>query len=226
MSEVKQDKVIVSLSGGLDSTVLLYSLVSTRGAQNVKALTVDYGQRHRREIDHARKITDTIGVEHRVVDLSPLRALMWNSALTNDEVDVPKGHYEDESMKQTVVPNRNMLLLSVAAVWAISEGANTIAYAAHAGDDAIYPDCRTVFANAMEGALGLCHSTPIVLERPFVNRRKEDLVTLGRVLGVPFEETWSCYEGGLRHCGLCGTCCERKEAFSVAGVNDRTEYLA
>lgn len=129
-------------------------------------------------------------------------------------------------MKATVVPNRNMILLSLAAGHALSIGFDTIAYAAHAGDHTIYPDCRPEFANAMETALNLADWEPLRLHRPFVNLTKKDLVQLGDQLGAPLHKTWSCYAGRDLHCGKCGTCVERKEAFSLANITDPTKYEA
>ena len=128
-------------------------------------------------------------------------------------------------MKSTVVPNRNMIMLSLAAARAIAVGADGVAYAAHSGDHAIYPDCRPEFADAVAAALRICHYTPIELERPFVDMTKADIVRLGAELGVDFSKTWSCYKGGEKHCGKCGTCVERREAFRLAGVPDPTEYM-
>ena len=154
------------------------------------------------------------------------RQLFGKSSLTDAETEVPEGGYREENMKSTVVPNRNMIMISVAAARAIAIGAGSVAYAAHSGDHAIYPDCRPEFADALAGALRLCHYFPIGLERPFVGMTKADIVRLGADLGVDFSKTWSCYKGGERHCGKCGTCAERKEAFRLAGIPDPTEYDA
>ncbi|MCB1120019.1 MAG: 7-cyano-7-deazaguanine synthase, partial [Verrucomicrobiae bacterium] len=137
---------------------------------------------------------------------------------------VPHGHYEEENMKSTVVPNRNMILLSVATGWAVSLKADCVSYAAHAGDHAIYPDCREEFADALDKTMRLADWQEIYLNRPFVSWTKADIVRRGAELNVPFEKTWSCYEGGDQHCGRCGTCIERREAFHLAGVADPTEY--
>jgi 7-cyano-7-deazaguanine synthase len=146
------------------------------------------------------------------------------SSLMRDGVPVPEGHYEDESMKSTVVPNRNMILLSIATAWSIASGLQGVAYAAHSGDHAIYPDCRPAFADAMNEAIRLCDYSSQELVRPFVSLTKADIVRVGASLGVPFEKTWSCYNGRKLHCGKCGTCVERIEAFELAGVPDPTEY--
>jgi len=214
-------KTVVLASGGLDSTILLYYLLDRR--HELRALSIDYGQRHRRELQAAGNVCRRAGVEHRIADLNAVRPLLAGSALT-DNVDVPEGHYAEESMKATIVPNRNMILLSIAIGWAVSLKYDGVAYAAHAGDHSIYPDCRPEFVDAMERAAGLCDWQPIAIHRPFVGKTKADLVRIGVELDVPFELTWSCYKGGAAHCGKCGTCVERHEAFERAGVNDPTVY--
>jgi len=146
------------------------------------------------------------------------------SALVNKDVAVPDGHYEDENMKQTVVPNRNMIMLSVAIGHAVAEEFDAVAYAAHGGDHAIYPDCRPEFANAVAQCALLCDWRQIELLRPFINMTKADIAARGAELGVPFDLTWSCYKGREKHCGTCGTCVERREAFQLGSVSDPTEY--
>lgn len=221
--------VILSFSGGLDSTVLLWYLVKQLKVE-VRALSVNYGQRHNKELVAASELARIIGVEHKVIDLSVLRSIMGGSSQTSD-LAVPLGHYEEESMRQTVVPNRNMILLALAGAWAVSVKADGIAYAAHGGDHAIYPDCRPEFTQAMQAAFQLCDWHKVELYRPFLGVRdispsmtKADIVRMGERLGVPFEKTWSCYQGNSVHCGRCGTDVERREAFQVAGVTDPTTY--
>jgi 7-cyano-7-deazaguanine synthase len=214
--------VVVLLSGGLDSTTLCAYMEDQR--YEVKALTVIYGQRHRREILAAQKIAEHCRWDHRIVDLQELLPLLAGSSQTDLRVPVPHGHYADDTMRVTVVPNRNMLLLSVAAAYAISCGVKTIAYAAHMGDHAQYPDCRVEFITAMQRALRLCHYEPLILHAPFAYYSKSDIVRIGSQLGVPFGLTYSCYEGEELHCGQCGTCVERKEAFTLASVADPTMY--
>jgi 7-cyano-7-deazaguanine synthase len=215
---------VLILSGGIDSTVLLAHLLAE--GREVFALSVDYGQRHRRELDAAKAICAHYGVKHQVADLRALAPLFGANALTDSHVDVPEGHYEEASMKSTVVPNRNMLLISVAASWAMSLKASSVAYGAHGGDHAIYPDCRPAFAEALDKAIRLADWHEVVLERPFVGMDKAAIVRRGAELGAPLHLTWSCYVGGSRHCGKCGTCVERKEAFAKAGVKDPTDYVA
>ncbi|MGJ8651906.1 MAG: 7-cyano-7-deazaguanine synthase QueC [Opitutaceae bacterium] len=216
-------KTVLIYSGGLDSTVLLYHLRAA--GHKVHALTIDYGQRHRCELDHAANICNGLGIPHQIADLSSIQPLLAGNSLTSPEIEVAEGHYTEESMKSTVVPNRNMILLSVATGHALSIGAEKVAYAAHSGDHAIYPDCRNEFADAMATAIELCDWNTVELIRPFVDWTKEDIVRRGAELGLPFEKTWSCYKGGALHCGRCGTCIERREAFDLAGIEDPTTYL-
>ena len=215
-------KALVLFSGGLDSTVLAAQLQAD-GIETL-LLSIDYGQRHAKELDRAEKIALALGLPHRILRLPDLGPLLGGSSLTDDQVELPEGHYAEESMKATVVPNRNMILLALAGGHALSIGFDTIAYAAHAGDHTIYPDCRPEFADAMEKALGLADWQKLNLHRPFVNFSKGELVRKGNELGAPLELTWSCYAGREKHCGKCGTCVERKEAFALAKVEDPTEY--
>lgn len=216
--------LVIIYSGGLDSSVLLYHLHAAGG--ELAALSVNYGQRHAREIDCARWHCERLGVEHREADLRSLGPLLGGNSLTDRDVAVPQGHYTEETMKATVVPNRNMIMLSVATGWAISRKAECVAYAAHSGDHAIYPDCRREFADALDAAIRLADWQEVHLHRPFVDWTKADIVKRGAELGVPFDQTWSCYEGGNLHCGRCGTCIERREAFHLADVPDPTPYSA
>ena len=219
---MKQSKTVLIYSGGIDSTVLLYDLLNS--GHDVQALSVNYGQRHSKELDCAKSLCNQLNVEHHVADLTALNPLLSGSSLTSPHVQVPEGHYEDESMKATVVPNRNMILLSIATGWAMSTGASSVSYAAHSGDRAIYPDCREEFADAMNGVMEMAGWDKVSLNRPFSSLTKADIVKLGDELDVPFEQTWSCYKGGQVHCGVCGTCVERREAFQLAGVTDPTIY--
>ena len=215
--------LILTYSGGMDSTVLLYHLIAT--GNQVRALSVGYGQRHGCELKSAAMNCTALGVEHRIADLRSLFGIIGGSSLTSANVPVPDGHYAEESMKATVVPNRNMILLAVAAGWAMSVKADAVAFAAHSGDHAIYPDCRPEFANAVAYAIKLADWHKVELMRPFIQFTKADIVRRGTELKVPFAQTWSCYKGGEHHCGRCGTCIERREAFYLAGVPDPTSYL-
>ncbi|MDP7268128.1 MAG: 7-cyano-7-deazaguanine synthase QueC [Pirellulales bacterium] len=216
------DKVVVILSGGMDSTTLLYHMM--HAGHGVKALSVNYGQRHVRELDAAAQICRALEVEHQIADLRAIGPLLGSNSLTSESVDVPHGHYEEESMKMTVVPNRNMLMISVAVAWAVSLKFDAVAYGAHTGDHAIYPDCREAFADALDRAVQLCDWHSVKLLRPFVGMDKGDIARRGHELAVPFETCWTCYEGGEKHCGKCGACQERIEAFAKFNIADRIEY--
>lgn len=220
-------KTIVLFSGGLDSTVLLYQLMREGGV--VIPLSVDYSQRHGAELDRAVAIAKLNGLSHTIAYLGEALEPVFRgskSSQVGSSTPVPHGHYADDNMRVTIVPNRNMLLISVAGALADSIGAEGIAYAAHAGDHAIYPDCRPEFVSAMTHALAVGTTQRVVLDAPFQNMSKADIVRRGHRLGVPFGMTYSCYEGEEDHCGKCGTCVERKEAFQVAGVEDPTVYKA
>ena len=216
-------KVVALHSGGLDSTVMVAHLIAE--GHEVLSLGVNYGQSHARELEAARQACAFMGVERLTIDVaSSLRPVLKGSALTDPDVALPEGHYAHESMKATIVPNRNMFLLSIAGSVAVARGAEAVAYAAHDGDHAIYPDCRKEFADAMAEALLLCDWQPIKLLRPFVGIDKTGVASLGKAVSAPMHLTWSCYAGRDKHCGKCGTCCERIEAFELAGVKDPTEY--
>lgn len=207
----------------MDSTVLLYHLRDQ--GHEVLSLGVNYAQRHLKELGCAATICERLGVKQQVADLSDVAHLVaGKSALMNLKTEVPDGHYADESMKATVVPNRNMIMLAVATGYAIAQGCQAVAYGAHNGDHAIYPDCRAAFAESMATSIALCDWSVVRLLRPFVEMTKAEVCKLGERLGVPFESTWSCYKGASVHCGKCGTCVERKESFEVAGVPDPTVY--
>lgn len=216
------ESTVLIYSGGMDSTTLLYFLRSRE--YELKALGVNYGQRHIKELAAAETICRRLGIDLQLADLSNLKPLLQGSSLTSPEVSVPEGYYTDETMKQTIVPNRNMLLLAAAIAWAVSLNYESVAYAAHAGDHAIYPDCRPQFVEAMSRAAELAHYRPIRLLSPFIHMTKAEIVRTGHHLNVPFELTWSCYQGEDLHCGRCGTCSERAEAFALADVPDPTRY--
>ena len=219
--------VVAIVSGGLDSSTLLYKLSSE--GEDVRALAFLYGQRHEREIQTAAIVCQTLKIDQKLVDLSDLKDLLSSSALINRVVTVPNvpeiaEHYE--TLKTTVVPNRNAILLSVAVGYATSLGANRVYYGAHASDRGVYPDCRPEFVQALERALQLgTDNAALRIIAPFANMSKADIVRLGTRLGVPYSETWSCYKGGDWHCGVCSRCWERKRAFAEAGVEDPTKYM-
>ena len=218
--------VVTTLSGGLDSVTLAYALAA-EGFELV-AVSYDYGQRHVCEISSAARCAERLGVEHHVVDLRSVGSLLAGSALTDAAVEVPEGHYTDASMAATVVPNRNAIMISVAVGVAVARGAGAVAVAVHAGDHTVYPDCRPAFIDAIELEARVANEGFIAegfqVLAPFLHLRKEEIVQRGVALGVPLAETWSCYVGGDQHCGRCGTCVERREAFDRAGVHDLTAY--
>jgi 7-cyano-7-deazaguanine synthase len=222
---MKGQKAVVLLSGGLDSSTLLHQLLFEEFS--VTGLTIDYGQRHRRELLAAIQIAEKAGVDHKLIHMdSALRPIFAEarSSQVGSFVPVPEGHYADETMKATIVPNRNMLLLAVAGALAESIGAGFVAYAAHAGDHPIYPDCRPEFYESCELTLVYATDGRVRLYAPFGKITKTDIVKRGSHYKVPFHLTYSCYAGRPEHCGKCGTCVERREAFRDSGVLDPTLY--
>lgn len=216
-------KTLVICSGGLDSVSLAYS-VASRGALS-RLVSFDYGQRHRKELDYAALCAARLKVPHHIIDMRPIGAALTGSALT-DDIDVPDGHYAEETMRITVVPNRNAIMLTIAYGIAAAKGETAVATAVHGGDHFIYPDCRPGFTEAFDKMqrAALEGYADVALFTPFVHRSKADIVTEGARVNAPFAETWSCYKGGAHHCGRCGTCVERREAFHLAGVEDPTIY--
>jgi len=214
--------VVVLLSGGMDSSTLLATAVTFH--DTVHALSVDYNQRHKRELESAKKVAYHYGVSHEILDITNINNLIGGSSLTSADISVPHGHYADKTMKQTVVPGRNLILLSLATGMAISRGINMVAYAAHAGDHAIYPDCRPDFVMAMMEVLQNCDYNPIGLWTPFLYLDKAQILQSGLRLKVPYELTWTCYEGREKACGKCGACVERLEAFKLNNMEDPLEY--
>ncbi len=217
-------RVIVLCSGGMDSVTALHW--ARREHTVVAALTFDYGSKHNpREIPLAAEHAGAAGLRHEIVRLDFVNRL-FVSALLQDGGAIPEGHYEAESMRQTVVPFRNAIMLSIACGLAESVGAEGLVIAAHGGDHAIYPDCREDFMRAMGDAMRHGTYAGIRLLRPFIAMTKAGIAAQGAKLGVDFTRTWSCYKGGERHCGRCGTCVERREAFRHAGLIDPTDYEA
>ena len=222
---MEKRRAVAIVSGGMDSVTLAYLLKSE--GYELHLLSVDYGQRHAKEIGYAERCAGRLGASFDVADIFGVGRLLGGSALT-DDVDVPHGYYAAENMAVTVVPNRNAIMLSIAYGVAVARKAALVATAVHTGDHYIYPDCRPGFVEAFdqmqrEAVEGLADES-LRLYAPFIDETKAGIVEVGAKLGVPYEDTWSCYEGGELHCGLCGTCIERKEAFGLAGVPDPTEY--
>ena len=218
-------KAVLVLSGGLDSCVLLYSMLDQYSISEITCLSFDYGAKHSyRELKSAAKIVDTCGADHHVIKLPFIRDL-FNSALLSSSAAIPKGEYTKESLAQTIVPFRNGIMLSIAAGFAESIMAEHVYYGAHYDDGATYPDCTTTFMLGMRKAIYEGTSNNVMMHGTFGDLCKSDIVKIGDELGVPFGHTYSCYEGGPMHCGECSTCCARKEAFLQSRVFDPTEYL-
>ncbi|MGC8119725.1 7-cyano-7-deazaguanine synthase QueC [Marinobacter sp. VGCF2001] len=215
------DTVVVIYSGGMDSFTLLH-LARARGLK-VNALSFNYGQRHVRELQVASEVCRAEGIPHKVIDIRAMNEVMSGSALTSD-VDVPEGHYEEDSMKTTVVPNRNMILLSLATGYAVTVGAGAVWYGAHGGDHAIYPDCRPEFVEKMDAVCRVANYQPVAIDAPFMAMDKGQILAEGLKLGLDYRHTWTCYNGGERACGRCGSCVERLEAFAANGVVDPVPY--
>ncbi len=217
-------KTIVLLSGGMDSVTALHWARQHHDVQG--ALSFDYGAKHHhRELPMAAAQCAILGIPHRVIDTRFINECFTSSLLQSGGA-IPDGHYTAENMKSTVVPFRNGIMLSIAAGYAESRGAAGLVIAAHSGDHAIYPDCREDFLAPMAEAIRQGTYAGIQVLRPFVDLDKTAIVRLGVELGVDFAQTWSCYKGGEIHCGTCGTCVERREAFALAGIADPTRYLA
>ena len=216
-------KTLVLLSGGMDSTTALYW--ARQEHEVVGAVSFDYGSKHNhREIALALWHSSHLNVWHDTVAL-PFVNELFASDLLKSGGDIPDGHYADENMKRTVVPSRNGIMLAIACGIAESRGAESLVIAAHSGDHAIYPDCREPFMQSIAAAMREGTYARIELLRPFIHMDKAAIARLGHDLGVNFAKTWSCYKGGDHHCGTCGTCVERREAFLHAGLHDPTVYL-
>lgn len=217
---------VLIASGGMDSATLAWHY--NNQGYDLHLVGFDYGQRHKKELNSLREIGNLLDAQVSVIDLSHLRNYIGGSSLTSDDVVVPDGHYAEETMRVTVVPNRNAIMLSIATGIAVAENAELVATGIHAGDHYIYPDCRPDFFEPLneafiKGTMG--HANPeFRLEAPFIKMTKAEIAAHGGALGVPYAKTWSCYKGGDSHCGRCGTCVERIEAFLESGVTDPTIY--
>lgn len=214
-----KDSVII-LSGGMDSVTMLHRYA----ADIALALTFDYGANHnKREIEMARLNCAELGIEHIIIPLEFMHRYFKSSLLEGADA-VPEGHYSAENMSSTVVPFRNGIMLSIAGGMAESRGLKRIMIANHAGDHTIYPDCRPEFINAMSQAVGLGTDMAVNIFAPFTRLTKSDIAKIGKRLGLDYAKTYSCYKGGEKHCGKCGTCIERREALADAGIAEPTVY--
>lgn len=214
-------KVVVIYSGGMDSFTVLNKALQQ--GHDVYALSFDYGQRHVKELKVAAGVCEKLNVPHKIVDISAINQLIGGSSLT-DNIDVPEGHYEEESMKSTIVPNRNMILLSLAVGYAVSLKASKVYYGAHSGDHAIYPDCRPEFVKKMDDVCRIANYDAVEIFSPYLNNTKIDILTDGITMGLDYSQTWTCYNGREKACGKCGACQERLEAFALNNITDPLEY--
>ena len=216
---MEKDSIIV-LSGGMDSVTLMHEYKE----QIALAVTFDYGSNHnKRDIECAAYQCSLLGIKHLVIPLE-FMARYFKSSLLEGADAIPEGHYADDNMRSTVVPFRNGIMLSVACGLAESYGLKHVMIANHSGDHAIYPDCRAGFVDAMSRAMQEGTYDGVTIIAPYTNISKNDIASRGKNLGVDYAKTYSCYKGGEKHCGKCGTCVERKEALAAAGIEDPTQY--
>lgn len=214
-----KDSLIV-LSGGLDSTTMLYEYQYRIGM----AVSFHYGSNHNnRELDFAKLHCERLGIPHLVIRL-PFIKQFFRSSLLEGADAIPEGNYNDENMKSTVVPFRNGIMLSIAAGIAENNKMQYVMLANHAGDHTIYPDCRPEFVEAMNNVIHFGTWNGVQLLTPYTMLTKAEIASKGKELNIDYSETWSCYKGGEHHCGVCGTCRERKEALAQAGIEDKTIY--
>ncbi len=212
---------ILILSGGMDSVTLLYDYQE----RIALAISFDYGSNHNaREIPFARMHCERLGIPHHVIPLDFMTTYFRSSLLSGAD-DIPEGHYADENMKSTVVPFRNGIMLAIATGMAETNDLSYVMMANHGGDHTIYPDCRPEFVEAFDAAAHAGTYNGVHLLSPYCHMTKSQIAARGRELGINYAETWSCYKGGDKHCGRCGTCIERKEALAEAGIPDPTDYV-
>lgn len=216
------EKIVVIFSGGMDSFTLLNRTV--KDGFYVSAVTFDYGQRHAKEIKYAESACIELKVPHKIIDITAINQLIQGSALTSN-INIPEGHYADQTMRSTVVPNRNMILLSLAVGYAVSIDAAKVFYGAHTGDHAIYPDCRPEFVKKMNEVCNIANYEPIEIMTPYLHYDKGQIVRDGLLMGLDYSKTWSCYNGKDIACGKCGACFERKEAFALNHMRDPAGYI-
>lgn len=219
MSEKTKECILV-LSGGMDSVTMLHEYKD----RIALAVSFDYGSNHNaHEIECARINCEELGIPHIVIPLDFMSRYFRSSLLSGAEA-IPEGHYADDNMKSTVVPFRNGIMLSIACGLAESHDFKTVMIANHGGDHTIYPDCRPDFVKAMSQAMSAGTYEGVEIFAPYTNITKSDIARIGKRLGIDYTKTYSCYKGGKKHCGRCGTCVERKEALAEAGIEDLTEY--
>lgn len=215
-----KDSIII-VSGGMDSITMLYD----KKDEIAMGISFDYGSNHnKREIPFAEMHCKRLSIPHITIPLDFMHKYFKSSLLEGADA-IPEGNYDDENMKSTVVPFRNGIMLSIAIGMAESKGLKKVLIANHAGDHTIYPDCRPEFIDAINHAAQAGTYVKAQVTAPYTNITKSDIARIGKRLGLDYKETWSCYKGGEKHCGKCGTCRERKEALEEAGIEDTTEYI-
>ena len=215
-------KVVVVYSGGMDSFTVLHKAL--HAGHEVYALSFNYGQKHSKELICAQEVTEEHSIPHKILDIQSISSLFTNSSLVSDQIDIPEGHYEADNMKSTVVPNRNMILLSLAIGYAINIEASEVWYGAHSGDHVIYPDCRPEFVEIMDKASKIANFEPVKVYAPYLNSDKIGILRDGLAMGLDYSKTWTCYKGLDKACGRCGSCVERLEAFSKNKIHDPINY--
>lgn len=211
---------ILIYSGGMDSTTMLYDYKE----EIAIAVSFDYGSNHNaQELHFASLHCKRLGIKHIIIPLDFIKQYFHSSLLEGADA-IPEGHYAAENMKSTVVPFRNGIMIAIAAGLAENYGLQRIMLANHSGDHTIYPDCRPEFVKAMDNACQTGTYQRVQLFTPYTQWTKTDIAKRGKELGIDYAETWSCYKGGERPCGKCGTCVERREALREAGIEDNTQY--
>nr|WP_299239918.1 7-cyano-7-deazaguanine synthase QueC [uncultured Halomonas sp.] len=216
-------KAIVVYSGGMDSYTVLHRALQQ--GYEVHALSFHYGQRHARELTIAAEVCRALGIAHQVIDIRAMHALIDNSALTDASRPLPGGDYDQASMAATVVPNRNMILLSLAIAQAVNIGARVCFYGAHGGDHVLYPDCRPEFVERMNDVAAIANFEAVRIEAPYLHADKAEILADGLSMGLDYTQTWTCYQGNELACGECGSCRERLAAFEKNGVDDPIRYV-
>ena len=216
-------KAVIIYSGGMDSFTVLH--LARQQGYELYALSLHYGQRHSKELDVAQQVCAAAKIAHKVVDITAINALLQGSSLTSNDKHIPSGEYTTDNMQSTVVPNRNMILLSLAVGYAVSLNAATVFYGAHAGDHDIYPDCRPAFVDAMNVVTAIANYAPVTIVSPFLHDSKTTILRTGLEMGLDYGQTWTCYQGLDKACGKCGACVERLGAFANVGLIDPLSYV-
>ena len=215
-------KVVVIYSGGMDSYTVLHKAIEE--GLTPFALTFDYGQRHVKEIEVASEVCKGLNINHKIIDITAINQLIGGSSLTDTSIEVATGDYDNNNMVNTVVPNRNMILLSLAIGYAVSIGADKVYYGAHSGDHEIYPDCRPIFVEKMNEVAAVANYEKTEIYSPYLKSNKVGILKDGIRMGLDYSKTWTCYNGREKACGLCGSCIERLEAFKENGLSDPIAY--